>query len=94
MDGSQCNFSRSLTWPGRTLPSLTHPADDVLIWEAKDTLWNDGASFPTEAGVTDHHKGGGNVGCLDGHVEWWSPGQYTYEASLGSVAQRGGRLYW
>lgn len=94
MDGSQCNFTRLATSPGRTLPSLTHPTQDVLLWEAKDALWNDGASYPTEAGVTDHHKGGGNVGCLDGHVEWWSPGEYSYEASLGSVAQRGGRLYW
>jgi len=44
--------------------------DDVLFWEAQDTLWNDGSSYPQEASLTDRHQTGAAIASMDGHIEW------------------------
>ena len=60
-------------------------ATDVLFWETEEALtsgapWNDGSSFPGEAGITNRHMAdhGASVGCMDGHVEWWSKADYSF----------------
>ena len=40
-------------------------------------VWNDGSSYPDEELLSPRHQKGGQVVCMDGHVEWWSPDEYN-----------------
>jgi prepilin-type N-terminal cleavage/methylation domain-containing protein/prepilin-type processing-associated H-X9-DG protein len=83
MNGAECGYRQLAKGnPGYRLTAFKQPSYKVLFWEATDPLWNDGASYPSEAGITDRHYTGGNVSCFDGHVEWWGPGDYATQTSL------------
>lgn len=73
----------------------TFRPDSIVFWEADEQItgtgapWNDGSSFPFEAGITRRHfDHGASMGCFDGHVEWWSQADYAYQ-----VNQAPGRLW-
>jgi prepilin-type N-terminal cleavage/methylation domain-containing protein len=63
-------------------------SDAILYWEADEQFvsgnpWNDGSSYPNEGGVTHRHPSyGSSVACFDGHVEWLTSANYTYELSF------------
>jgi prepilin-type N-terminal cleavage/methylation domain-containing protein len=40
--------------------------------------WNSGSSTPAE-GIADYYEGGGNMGKIDGSVEWWTFERYREE---------------
>jgi prepilin-type processing-associated H-X9-DG protein/prepilin-type N-terminal cleavage/methylation domain-containing protein len=70
--------------PAWRVNKFTQSADKVLFWEAEEAKssgapWNDGSSFPDENGLANRHKKGANVGMFDGHVEWWTQQDWTYE---------------
>ncbi len=101
-DGSQCGFGRTPnTTPGCKVSQIpTQTNDCVLYWEGLEQTylgattsgapWNDGSSYPTEEVMSDRHQKGGNVCFVDGHVEWWSQGTWTYWANY----YPGGKLWW
>jgi prepilin-type processing-associated H-X9-DG protein len=78
--------------PGFKASQFQHSADVVLFWEAIEqtyegvnntgtgSMWNDGSSKPDEEVLADRHDKGANVACLDGHVEWWDPATWFYQA--------------
>ena len=76
--------------PGLKFTSFHDNANCVLFWEVSEDVsmgiqnggapWNDGASQPAEEQLADRHDLGANVAFLDGHVEWWDPGTWYYEA--------------
>jgi len=66
MNGAVCGYGRS----PRSFKVEKFDAEDVIMWEADDPLFNDGSSFPTE-GLTLRHGEGASVGFSDGHVEWY-----------------------
>ena len=79
--------------PGLKATQFPHSADVVLFWEVMEQQqlyqtvysgapWNDGASFPNEEGLAVRHDKGANVAFLDGHVEWWDPGTWFYQARI------------
>jgi len=37
--------------------------------------WNSGSSTPAE-GIADYYEGGGNMGIIDGSVDWWTFDEY------------------
>jgi hypothetical protein len=60
-------------------------SDDILYWEAKEDnsghcSFNDGSSHPWER-MTRRHGEGATVGCMDGHAEWLTHGQYEAEVN-------------
>jgi prepilin-type processing-associated H-X9-DG protein/prepilin-type N-terminal cleavage/methylation domain-containing protein len=76
--------------PGFKFTQFRHSADCVIFWEVMEQTtdnvsngtspWNDGSSYPGEENLADRHDKGANVAFLDGHVEWWDPGTWYYEA--------------
>ncbi|MCG3125282.1 MAG: hypothetical protein CHACPFDD_00099 [Phycisphaerae bacterium] len=50
----------------------------LVFWEAEETGWNDGSSYPTE-GLTKRHGKGATVVGIDGHTEWMTHDQYLQE---------------
>jgi prepilin-type N-terminal cleavage/methylation domain-containing protein len=77
MNGATCGFDR-----GKMFKIEKFPSEAVIMWEADDPLWNDGGSYPTE-GLSQWHGGeGANVGCSDGHVEWFTQPKWEDAASL------------
>lgn len=76
--------------PGLKYTAFRHSADCVLFWESMEqkydgvsntgTLWNDGSSYPYEEVLSDRHDTGANLAMLDGHIEWWDPGTWYFEA--------------
>ncbi len=93
MNGAQCGYGlagygATRNVPGFKLIQFTQPAQQVLLWEATDPVWNDGSSYPSEVGVTDRHYKGGNMSFIDGHTEWWRPGDYFTQ-----VGMKPGRLW-
>lgn len=78
--------------PGLRATQFPHSADCVMFWEvmeqkyegstASGAPWNDGASYPYEESLSDRHDKGANVAFLDGHVEWWDPGTWFYQARI------------
>jgi prepilin-type N-terminal cleavage/methylation domain-containing protein/prepilin-type processing-associated H-X9-DG protein len=52
-----------------------------------EPTWDDGC-VEGEDGNSDRHRGGSNVGCFDGHVEWISQVEYDKESEL-----KPGRIY-
>lgn len=76
--------------PGLKFTSFHDNANCVLFWEVSEeksmgiqnggAQWNDGASQPAEEQLADRHDLGANLAFLDGHVEWWDPGTWYYEA--------------
>lgn len=86
--GTQLNLYQS--GPGFKFTQFKRSADCVIFWEVMEQLtdgayhgspaWNDGASYPREEVLADRHDQGANVAFLDGHVEWWDPGTWYYEA--------------
>jgi hypothetical protein len=74
MNGATCGYGRN-----GLFKIDKFPAEAVIMWEADDPLWNDGSSFPTE-GLSPWHGGeGANVGCSDGHVEWFTESKWERE---------------
>jgi prepilin-type processing-associated H-X9-DG protein len=95
--------------PGLKYTQFPHSADVVLFWEVmeqrtdgaynKSPAWNDGASYPKEEVLAVRHDKGANVAFLDGHVEWWDPGTWYYEAQTPTqqytnVAPKGPTRLW
>jgi prepilin-type processing-associated H-X9-DG protein/prepilin-type N-terminal cleavage/methylation domain-containing protein len=86
--GPQPRYKQSI--PGLKFVQFPHSADCVIFWEVMEQrtdnlynnspAWNDGASYPTEEVLSDRHDKGANVAFLDGHVEWWDPGTWFYQA--------------
>jgi prepilin-type N-terminal cleavage/methylation domain-containing protein/prepilin-type processing-associated H-X9-DG protein len=84
MNGAECGYgSYNSKTPGYKV-SKFRPSDyDVLFWEVEEASgsqnnaphpgppWNDGSSQPQEEWLASRHYKGANVGCFDGHVEWW-----------------------
>lgn len=64
-------------------------ADAILFWEAADSDWNDGCSYPWQD-LTRRHGDGATVGCVAGHTDWVT--HEEYEAQQQSE-NRPGRLY-
>lgn len=97
-DGSQCGFGAS--YPGCKLSQILMPSDCVLYWEALEQMyegtsrtgavWNDGSSYPTEEVLADRHQLGANVCFVDGHVEWWDQGTWSYWVNYYPF----GKLWW
>jgi prepilin-type N-terminal cleavage/methylation domain-containing protein len=52
----------------------------LIFWEAEETLWNDGASYPSE-GLTRRHGAGATLGGIDGHTEWMTHQRYLDEVN-------------
>lgn len=50
----------------------------LIFWEAEESGWNDGSSYPTE-GLTLRHGNGATVVAIDGHTEWMTHAQYRAE---------------
>ncbi|HET6251785.1 MAG TPA: prepilin-type N-terminal cleavage/methylation domain-containing protein [Tepidisphaeraceae bacterium] len=83
--------------PGARLSRFTNNPNAVYFWEAQEQLyqnqsltgavWNDGASYPTEEVLSARHFKGANVSCFDGHVEWWDPGTWQFNASAGGPSR-------
>ena len=84
MNGSVAGYGRS---PLRLYRALDFDPLAIAIWEAEDTLWNDGSSFPSE-GLTRRHRDGATVGCFDGHADWISRDAFNLE-----IAKYPGRLW-
>jgi len=82
MNGAACGYgtySGATTGPGFKVTQF-HP-DDVIFWEAEEhgatgAAWNDGSSYPTEAGLTNRHGKGAGVSFADGSVQWISHDQF------------------
>lgn len=72
MNGAVCGFADipALKCARASYPITRFQSDDILFWEAQDTLWNDGSSYPSEASLTSRHQSGAAVASMDGHVEW------------------------
>ena len=77
--------------PAYKLGRIKHPSDSVWFWEVEENkqlagdvssgaAWNDGSSQPQEEGLASRHYKGANVGCFDGHCEWWNPQEWYQEA--------------
>lgn len=100
MNGAICDYGTN--WPagGALIHRITaFHSDSIVFWEADEQLvdagpmaiyaWNDGSSFPLEAGITRRHLDhGASMGCFDGHVEWWSQADYAF-----NLNQSPGRLW-
>lgn len=62
----------------------------VIFWEPDETLastnsvWDDGASAASQAGITKRHGKMTSVGCVDGHVEYWTPDAFDRTAGRGA----------
>lgn len=89
MNGAQGGYGALGYFPHKSIPGLRLTAfkqasQAVMFWEATDPLWNDGSSYPTEAGITNRHYTGGNVSCFDGHVEWWLTSDFATQAARGA----------
>lgn len=54
-------------------------AEALIIWEAEETGWNDGSSYPFE-GLTKRHGKGASVTGIDGHAEFMSREEFDREA--------------
>ena len=104
MDGAQCGYGKlgnktanppSLNNPGLKLTQIRRSAECVLLWELKDSSWNDGASGPTEANFAtsfaNRHYQGADIAYVDGHVDWWDGQTYLNYAS---DANNPNALYW
>ena len=87
MNGAVCGY-KNVSGTGAAPPIakiVRMPTDAILFWEADEQntssyAWNDGSSFPSEAGMTMRHmNNGGSVGCFDGHVEWLSSADFLAE---------------
>jgi|WetSurMetagenome_2_1015567.scaffolds.fasta_scaffold75369_1 prepilin-type N-terminal cleavage/methylation domain-containing protein len=59
------------------------PQDFMFIEESDDSTWNNAyiTSNSSLFKLTDRHRGGGHVACMDGHVEWMTPDTYNAEAA-------------
>jgi prepilin-type N-terminal cleavage/methylation domain-containing protein len=86
MNGAVCGYG-VLGTPGNGGPSYKivqfHP-NDILFWEADESIsstdsWNDGSSYPFELGLTARHGKGAAIACMDGHLEWMSPQEFSVE---------------
>jgi prepilin-type N-terminal cleavage/methylation domain-containing protein len=88
-NGSICGFKGVTAGVCPRVAKVTQMRSDaVLYWEADEQFtspnpWNDGCSYPTEGGITHRHPSSGcSVACFDGHVEWLTSANYTYELSF------------
>lgn len=69
-----------------SFPMRIMKPSSVLFWEAGEDeapnvtpiSWNDGSAYPWD-GLTVRHGNGGQIGLLDGSVEWMSASQYQAE---------------
>ena len=95
MNGAQCGYGATAGGkPGLKFNQFRRNAECVLFWEAMEGLyngvtsasWNDASSAPNQEILTDRHFKGANVVFMDGHVDWWDPQTYDYEAQLPTTA--------
>jgi len=87
--GASANNTQNI--PGCKIGQIRHPAESVLFWEAVEqsyanqgaitgAIWNDGSSRPNEELMANRHFKGGNVACVDGHVEFWDTDTWNFYA--------------
>lgn len=88
MNGSPCGYSRTKrahvaapppfekSWQYLTYQLSQYRTDDVLYWEAEDSLsaeqkgwWWDGSNTPDQGIATNRHYRRGSIACADGHAE-------------------------
>ena len=84
MNGAMLDYGNTSANPSRfTLNAGKFKPWAVIWFEALEnksstgSVWNDGSSYPDEELLSPRHQKGGQVVCMDGHVEWWSPDEYN-----------------
>jgi prepilin-type N-terminal cleavage/methylation domain-containing protein len=81
MNGAVCGFGRLTTQPSYKIQQFRPTA--VIYFESDEgqSVWNDGANFPSE-GTTARHNRGSCVAVIDGHVDWLNAKAYANVLAL------------